>query len=95
VGAAGVPLVPEHSLAVDRGVWTLGLPVWVSTSLPGPGGGERPFRRLTIAQDTGAAIKGPARADIFIGTGAEAGAVAGLLKHPGDFVVLMPKGVGP
>jgi membrane-bound lytic murein transglycosylase A len=95
VGAAGVPLVPEHSLAVDRSAWTLGLPVWVSTDMPQAGGGERPFRRLTIAQDTGAAIKGAARADIFTGTGEAAGAVAGLLKHSGDFVVLLPKGAKP
>jgi membrane-bound lytic murein transglycosylase A len=44
-----------------------------------------------IAQDTGSAIVGPARADIFFGSGPEAGAVAGIVRHPGDFVVLWPR----
>ncbi|MEC9344237.1 MAG: 3D domain-containing protein, partial [Pseudomonadota bacterium] len=50
----------------------------------------RPFRRLMIAQDTGSAIVGPARGDLFIGSGAEAGAVAGAIRHTADFTVLVP-----
>lgn len=49
------------------------------------------MRRLMIAQDTGAAIRGPARADIFIGTGQEAGRIAGRIRHRGHFVILMPR----
>ncbi|MEL6172136.1 MAG: 3D domain-containing protein, partial [Pseudomonadota bacterium] len=52
--------------------------------------GAEPVRRLMVAQDTGSAIKGAQRADIFIGSGDQAGRVAGKLKDPGRMVVLMP-----
>ena len=55
----------------------------------------RPFRRLTVAQDTGSAIVGPARADIFFGSGEAAGARAGAIRQPGAFVVLLPVGDEP
>ncbi|WP_245447159.1 3D domain-containing protein [Methylobacterium sp. 17Sr1-1] len=55
------------------------------------GGGSVPLRRLVVAQDTGSAILGPARGDLYLGTGARAGAVAGLLRDPARFVVLLPK----
>jgi membrane-bound lytic murein transglycosylase A len=93
IGAQQVPLTPGRSLAVDRAHWQLGLPVWVSTRLPRDAGGAV-YRRLLIAQDTGAAIKGPARGDVFLGTGADAGVVAGLMKEPGDFIVLLPRTPG-
>ena len=56
---------------------------------------ETPFRRLMIAQDTGSAIVGPARADLYFGAGAEAGRVAGRLKNNARFVMLVPKGLDP
>ncbi len=56
---------------------------------------ETPFRRLMIAQDTGGAIVGPARADIYFGAGDEAGSVSGRLRHNGRFVMLIPKEVDP
>ena len=58
-------------------------------------GATRPFRRLTVAQDTGSAIVGPARADLFFGGGDAAGARAGLIRHRGAFTVLLPVGDEP
>ncbi len=87
VAAAKVPLTPGRSLAVDRLIHGFHMPVWVDTRLPD---GEV-FRRLMVAQDTGSAIVGPARGDIFVGSGDQAGAVAGALQAPGRFVLLVPR----
>ena len=95
VGGEGIPLTPGRSLAVDRKLWSYGLPFWLAGDLPLPDGGSVPLRRLMIAQDTGSAIVGPARGDFFVGSGPEAGTVAGLMRHPTDFVVLRPKPAGP
>ena len=82
-----MPLTPERSLAVDRTHYAYGLPVWVDAQLPlGPDGQLRRFRRLMMAEDTGSAIVGPARGDIFLASGE----MAGRLRHPGRFVVLLP-----
>lgn len=91
IGGAGVPLTAGRSLAVDRNLWSYGLPFWLEGEAPQPGGGGAPLARLTIAQDTGTAITGPARGDLFVGTGAAAGTRAGMLRHPSRFVVLLPK----
>ena len=92
VGAEGVPLTPGRSIAVDRHVHAFGLPVWIDTVLPRPDGGDgEPWRRLTVAQDTGSAILGPARADLFLGSGAEAGRRAGPVAEAADFVLLLPR----
>jgi membrane-bound lytic murein transglycosylase A len=91
-GALGIPLTPERSLAVDRTIWSYGLPFHVQASLPVPGGGDTPFARMLIAQDTGSAILGAARGDLFLGSGDAAGAVAGLMKAPARFTVLLPRG---
>jgi membrane-bound lytic murein transglycosylase A len=91
IGGAGVPLAPGRSLAVDRTLWSYGLPFWLEGELPRAGGASEPLRRLMIAQDTGTAIVGPARGDFFFGTGPGAGTRAGLLRHPVRFVVLLPK----
>ncbi|TNC11354.1 transglycosylase [Methylobacterium terricola] len=90
-GAAGAPLTAGRSLAVDATLWRYGLPFWLEGSLPEPESGNTPLRRLVVAQDTGSAILGPARGDLYLGTGARAGAVAGLLRDPARFVVLLPK----
>ncbi|MFZ5610420.1 MAG: murein transglycosylase A [Pseudomonadota bacterium] len=87
VGAQGVGLTQGRSLAVDRTVVPLGAPVWVSTRLPDGG----VFRRLMLAQDTGGAIRGAGRGDIFFGEGATARALAGAMKAAGRMVVLVPK----
>lgn len=93
-GAQLVGLVPEASLAVDRRYWTYGTPVWLDTVVPAGSGEEaRPFRRLTIAQDTGSAIRGAVRGDIFFGSGDEAGRLAGRMRAPGTMVVLLPRAV--
>jgi membrane-bound lytic murein transglycosylase A len=91
IGAAGVPLVAGRSLAVDRNLWSYGLPVWLEGQLPLAGGGSEPLARLTVAQDTGTAILGPARGDFFFGTGKEAGTRAGLTRQAVRFTVLLPK----
>lgn len=91
VGAAGLPLTPLGSLAVDRRLHTFQTPILVTANTledPERGG---PFRRLMIAQDTGSAIVGPARGDIFFGSGAEAGTLAGRVRHPATMVILAPK----
>ncbi|MEZ0168860.1 murein transglycosylase A [Microvirga sp. TS319] len=91
IGGAGFPLVPGRSLAVDRQLWTYGLPFWLEGDLPLTLERSEPLRRLMIAQDTGSAIVGPARGDFFFGSGDEAGIRAGLLRHAVRFVVLKPK----
>jgi membrane-bound lytic murein transglycosylase A len=95
VGGAGVPLTPLRSIAVDRTLWAYGLPFWIDAELPWSDDRPRPFRQLTIAQDTGSAIVGPARADIFFGGGDAAGERAGAIRHPGAVVVLLPIGDEP
>lgn len=90
VAAASVPLTPGRSLAVDHRLQTFGAPVWVATHAPLPHEGL-PFRRLMIAQDTGSAIVGAARGDLFIGSGREAGSIAGAIRHAADFFVLAPE----
>ncbi len=91
-GAEGVALTPGRSLAVDLTVHTLGVPVYVETALPASGAQDKPssFRRLMVAQDTGGAIRGPVRGDIFFGFGEEAAAIAGAMNRQGRMTVLLP-----
>jgi membrane-bound lytic murein transglycosylase A len=89
-GALGVALTPGRSLAVDRRFLPMGAPVFVATSNPLDGA---PWRHLLLAQDRGGAIKGQVRGDIFFGWGAEAEAMAGLMKQKGTAYVLLPRGV--
>jgi membrane-bound lytic murein transglycosylase A len=92
IGGAGLPLTPMRSIAIDRNLWPYGLPVWLETQLPASGArAAEPFRTLMIAQDTGSAILGPARADLFFGSGDEAEARASIQRHPMRFIVLWPK----
>ena len=92
VGALGVPLTAQYSMAVDPSVIPLGLPVFLATTWPNS---ERELNRLMLAQDTGGAIKGTIRGDFFWGFGAEAGAYAGSMKQQGRMWVLFPKGTTP
>ncbi|MDJ0955864.1 MAG: MltA domain-containing protein [Arenicellales bacterium] len=87
-GSLNVPLVAERAIAVDRSVIPLGLPVWLETTVPGS---KEPYRRLVLAQDTGGAIKGHVRADLFWGQGPQAERMAGLMKEEGRLFVLKPK----
>ena len=92
VGAAGVQLTAGRSIAVDKVQHTYGSPVWVDADLPlSESAREKPFRRLMIAQDTGSAIIGSARGDVFIGSGAKAGSIAGRVRHSADMVVFVPR----
>jgi membrane-bound lytic murein transglycosylase A len=95
IGAAGVPLTPARSLATDRNLWSYGLPFWLEGELPLAGGGSEPLRRILVSQDTGTAIVGPARGDLFFGSGPQAGTRAGLTRQPVRFVVLLPKAEAP
>ncbi len=93
IGAEGVPLSPGRSLAVDRRRLPLGAPVWLEANdpiLPG-----EPLNRLLIAQDTGGAIKGAIRGDVFWGAGVDAEERAGRMKSKGRYFILLPKGVEP
>ncbi len=95
-GSLNVPLTAERSAAVDRTVIPLGTPIWLSTSLPAIDGsisdGKSPlYQRLLFAQDTGGAINGPVRADVFFGNGNRAERLAGLMKQPGRLFALLPK----
>jgi membrane-bound lytic murein transglycosylase A len=87
-GTLNVPLTPQRSVAIDRSQIPLGVPVYLSTTQPAS---DIPFQRLMLAQDTGGAIKGPIRMDIFFGFGAEAAESAGRMKQRGNIWVLLPK----
>ncbi|CAH1386623.1 murein transglycosylase A [Candidatus Nitrotoga sp. M5] len=92
LGALGVPLTNEYSIAVDRRTIPLGAPVFLATTYPND---SAPLNRLMLAQDTGGAIKGAVRADFFWGFGESAGALAGKMKQQGRLWVLFPKGGEP
>lgn len=90
IAAAKVPLTAGRSLAVDRLLHTFGTPFYISAPALTAFAG-RPFSRLMIAQDTGSAIVGPARGDLFAGSGASAGETAGVVRHAAEFFALVPK----
>ena len=90
IAAAKVPLTPGRSVAVDRLLHTFGTPSYIDAPSLTAFGGE-PFRRLMIAQDTGSAIVGPARGDLFAGSGDAAGEIAGVVRNAADFYALLPK----
>lgn len=92
LGALGVPLTNEYSIAVDPRTVPLGVPVFLSTTLPNS---TEPLNRLMYAQDTGGAIKGAVRADFFWGFGELAGIQAGRMKQSGRMWVLFPRGTEP
>jgi membrane-bound lytic murein transglycosylase A len=92
IGALGVPLTAERSIAVDPRFVPLGAPVYLATTRPNS---DVPLERLVIAQDTGGAIRGAVRADFFWGTGPEAGALAGRMRQQGRMWVLLPKDMPP
>ncbi len=90
IGSAGVPLTAGRSLAIDPAFLPLGAPIYVD-SRDAQG---KPLRRLTVAQDSGGAIKGPLRADLFWGAGDGAEAEAGAMQSPGRLYLLLPQSVG-
>jgi len=92
IGALGVPLTGERSIAVDARVVPLGAPVWLATTWPNT---TEPLERLMVAQDTGGAIAGGVRADFFWGFGDAAGSQAGKMRQQGRMWLLWPKGAEP
>jgi membrane-bound lytic murein transglycosylase A len=89
LGAQSVPLTPGRSLAVDRKFVPLGVPVWLDSANPDDKSGPR-LRRLLIAQDTGGAIRGPVRGDVFWGWGEPAAQRAGAMRDRGEYYILLP-----
>lgn len=94
-GAQGVGLTAEASLAVDLKFHALGAPVWIDATSPSvrDGDSDQVFRHLVIAQDTGGAIRGPVRGDVYWGVDARAESIAGRMAHKGSMFVLLPKPV--
>jgi len=88
-GAQGMPLTPGRSIAIDPKFLPLGAPMFLSTTQPGT---DLPLQRLVVAQDTGGAIRGPVRADLFFGFGSDAGAQAGMMKNDLEMWLLWPRG---
>jgi membrane-bound lytic murein transglycosylase A len=88
LGALGVPITAERSVAIDPKYVPLGAPLFLSTTQPNS---SKPLKRLMVAQDTGGAIKGGVRADFFWGAGNDAGSKAGAMKQTGKIWVLLPK----
>jgi membrane-bound lytic murein transglycosylase A len=95
-GGQGVALTPGRSIAVDRPLHAYGTPFFIEAKLPLTAlGAAEPFRRTMIAQDTGSAIVGPARADLYFGAGDAAGRVAGRIRQAGHFAMLVPREIDP
>ena len=96
IGAQGISLTPGRSIAVDNALHVYGTPFFIHADLPLTGEKRSvSFGHLMIAQDTGSAIVGPARADIFWGSGDRAGQVASHVHHPGNFAMLVPRELDP
>jgi membrane-bound lytic murein transglycosylase A len=95
LGAQGIPLTAGRSIAVDKALHPYGTPFFIEADLPlkSPSS-QSPFRRLMIAQDTGSAITGPARADLFFGAGDEAGQIAGRIQQSGRVAMFVPRELG-
>jgi membrane-bound lytic murein transglycosylase A len=91
IGAEGVALTPERSIAVDRAFIPLGIPIWVEADERFASADR--VRRLVVAQDTGGAIKGPVRGDLFWGSGEAAGLRAGVMNARGRYYLLLPRGI--
>jgi membrane-bound lytic murein transglycosylase A len=96
LGAQGIPLSAGRSIAVDKALHVYGTPFFIAADLPiASAQPNTPFRRTMIAQDTGSAIVGPARADLYFGAGQEAGQVAGRVRQAGQFAMLLPRDLDP
>lgn len=95
IAAAKVPLVAGRSLAVDRNIHTFGFPFFIRSESIRHLDDGKPFGRLMLALDTGSAIVGPARGDIFTGSGDVAGELAGTVRHDADFFILIPAKATP
>ena len=93
IGAQNVALTPQRSLAVDLRHMPLGVPIWIDTQVPRLNEGDTEWRRLMITQDTGGAIRGVVRGDVFWGGETGAADIAGRMKHSGRYYLLLPASV--
>jgi membrane-bound lytic murein transglycosylase A len=93
LGCYGVPLTAGRSIATDRRLFPAPVVAWIEGGMPAPDGGDGPFARFALNQDTGGSIRGPGRVDVFIGAGDDAGEIAGRMKHPGRFYLLLPRSI--
>ena len=89
-GGEGVIVTPQASLAIDHGLYPYGLPIWVNANMDGLGNMKN-FSQLMVGQDTGGAIKGAVRGDVFWGHGARAKEIAGNMKAKGQMWLILPK----
>jgi len=90
LGAAGVPLPPGRAIAMDSTHHSFGVPYWIDAEAPSLAGAAPRYHRLAVALDTGGAIRGPIRADLYFGTGDAAGREAGRVKHVLRLARLVP-----
>jgi membrane-bound lytic murein transglycosylase A len=95
IGGQGIPLTPGRSMAVDRVLHVYGTPFFIEADLQVGDSQINSFRRTMIAQDTGSAIVGPARGDLFFGAGSDAGRIAGRIRNRGRFAMLVPREIDP
>ena len=96
VGAQGVSLTPGRSIATDKSIHVYGTPFFIEAELPVENEkADNKFQRLMVSQDTGGAILGPARADLYFGAGDAAAHAAGRIRHPGLFTMLIPRDIDP
>jgi len=96
VGAEGVSLTPRRSIATDKSLHVYGTPFFIEAELPLDNErSENFFQHLMVSQDTGSAIRGPARADLYFGAGDGAAHVAGRFRHPAQFTILIPREIDP
>lgn len=87
-GSEGAPLMPERSLAVDTDIMPLGFPIWLDSKMS-----NQPYQKLMVSQDTGSAIKGAVRGDVFFGRGRNAEMMAANMNHKGHYYILLPVNV--
>jgi membrane-bound lytic murein transglycosylase A len=93
LGCYGVPVTAGRSIATDRRLFPAPVVAWIEGTMPGADGGERRFSRFAVNQDTGGSIRGPGRADLFIGAGDEAAEIAGRMKHLGRLYLFLPSSI--
>ncbi len=95
IGGEGVPLTPLRSMAIDHKIWNYGMLFYIDTAASNGDPGEPRLRRLVVGQDTGGAIRGAVRGDLFWGYGDFAAYNAGIMKSRGDLWILLPSGIDP
>lgn len=96
IGAQGISLTPGRSIATDKNIHIYGTPFFIEAELPLESErSENNFQRLMVSQDTGSAIRGPARADLYFGSGGGTAGVAGRIRHVGHFTMLIPREIDP